>query len=412
VQTVKSVRQMYLPSPEVLGLLEDFRLMVNDSIRIGLEKENQGEIISSMRKLSMACYHRLAVYGLPTYYRLTAISKAAGILRSYRREKAKNRKARKPFATKLLLTDCYGFRIFGRLLRISYRRGEYLFVTLNDHTVEILRGNDTRSVTLTASTISICYSKAAGVEMETTGLMGIDSNLDNITLADSGGSVLSFDLSEATRIKSAYREVKSHLRRNDARINRKVSGKYGALQTNKVGQILNRTSRAVVDRACRAKLGIVMEDLKGIRRRYRKGNGQRRNYRHRLNSWSYYELQRQITYKARWEGIPVYYVAARGTSSRCSICGGRTSKSPNGHRLLFCQSCRTTFDRDENAAKNILAKGALRFGANGPPGEAMVAEREQAEETPIRPVDGGKNSVHSKVSASEPLFPHIGRRAV
>ena len=138
-----------------------------------------------------------------------------------------------------------------------------------------------------------------------------------------------------------------------------------------------------------------MEDLKGMRKLYRKGNGQGRNYRHRLNSWSYYELQRQVEYKARWEGIPVYYVAAWGTSSRCSTCGGRTSQSPNGPRLLCCQTCRSTFDRDENAARNILAKGGLRFGPDGPPGEAMVAERVQAKATPIRAVDGGK-SIHEQ----------------
>jgi putative transposase len=116
-------------------------------------------------------------------------------------------------------------------------------------------------------------------------------------------------------------------------------------------------------------------------------------YRARLNSWSYYEIQRQIEYKAKWEGIPVVYVAARGTSVNCSTCGARTY--PNERRGLYCARCRTTVDRDVSAAGNILAKGALRFGANGPPGEAMVAEREQSEATLIRTVDGGK-SVHAQ----------------
>ena len=145
-----------------------------------------------------------------------------------------------------------------------------------------------------------------------------------------------------------------------------------------------------MERARRGKFGLVMENLTGIRRLYRKGNRQGRAYRHRLNSWSYFELQRQIEYKARWEAIPVYYVAAKGTSSRCSKCGGRTSQSPNGHRFLWCQLCQKTFDRDENAARNILAKGGLRFSPDGPPGEAMVAEREQTRATLIRQVDGGR----------------------
>jgi len=136
-----------------------------------------------------------------------------------------------------------------------------------------------------------------------------------------------------------------------------------------------------------------MEDLKGLRKLYRKGNGQGSNYRARLNSWSFFELQRQIEYKARWEGIPVVYVAARGTSVTCSTCGSRTY--PNERRGLHCAECGTTVDRDVNAARNILARGAPRFGADGPPGGAMVAEREQREATTIRPVDGGK-SVHAR----------------
>jgi transposase len=37
-----------------------------------------------------------------------------------------------------------------------------------------------------------------------------------------------------------------------------------------------------------------------------------------MNSWSFYELQRQIEYKARWLGLPVTYVRAYGTSSKCA----------------------------------------------------------------------------------------------
>ncbi len=66
-----------------------------------------------------------------------------------------------------------------------------------------------------------------------------------------------------------------------------------------------------------------MEDLKGIRKLYRRGNGQGRKYRRKMNSWSFYELQRQIEYKARWLGLPVEYVKAGGTSSKCAVCGSK-----------------------------------------------------------------------------------------
>jgi putative transposase len=297
-----------------------------------------------------------------------------------------------PYAKKLMLTDCYGYRIQGNRLRITLKAQQYIYIELSPHTLETLKGCIARSVTLTPTALIIAYAKEIE-EIALKGAIGIDSNLDNVTTASSDATMQIFDLSKATEIKRAYRDVKSHLVRNDVRIRRRVFAKYGALQRNRVDWILNNVSSSIVREAKEKRFGIALEDLKGLRKLYRKGNGQGSDYRARLNSWSCYELQRQIEYKARWEGIPVVYVNARGTSVNCSICGSRTY--PNEQRGLYCAKCGTTVDRDVNAARNILAKGALRFCAHGPPGEAMAAEREQAKATLIRTVDGGK-SVHAR----------------
>lgn len=210
--------------------------------------------------------------------------------------------------------------------------------------------------------------------------MAIDTNLDNVTVADSRGLVTRHNLAEATEIKASYREVKSHLNRNDARIRERVYAKYGVRERSRVKQLLHRTSKQIIAEAKRSRSAIVMERLTGIRKLYRKGNGQGRGYRARMNGWSYAELQRQVEYKARWEGLPVIYVKPYGTSVKCSICGLRMK--PEESRQLKCASCGFTVDRDVNAARNILAEGmrALRFGAVAPAIEAMVAVQR-------RPVD-------------------------
>ena len=71
-------------------------------------------------------------------------------------------------------------------------------------------------------------------------------------------------------------------------------------------RILHHASKMIVQQAKNHDFGIVMERLTGLRKLYRRGNGQGRWYRGRMNSWSYAELQRQIEYKARWEGLPVH----------------------------------------------------------------------------------------------------------
>jgi len=356
--------------------------MVNDCVRIGL-KEN----LTSMKSLSLKAYHQLSAYDIPTCYRLTAISRAAGILRNYRRELERNRSARVPYVTRPSLTDCYGFRVIHRLVRLPVRKGEYFFIVLNDHTLRTISGRTPRSLTLTANGLSICLSKE-DAEIEPVGAIGVDRNLDNVTTADSDGTVLRHDLGRATEVKARCWETKRHFRRDDVRIRRFIYGKYGRIQRNRVSWILHNVSASIVRRAKEKRFGIVMEEIRGIRKLYRKGNGQGTNYRARLNSWSFYELQRQIEYKARWEGIPVAYVAARGTSVNCSICGSRAY--PNGRRTLHCPKCGISIDRDVNAARNILAKGGVRFTPGGPPEVCTEAMKGNETTTPILREDGGK----------------------
>ena len=202
-------------------------------------------------------------------------------------------------------------------------------------------------------------------------MIGIDRNLNNVTIAETNGNITIHDLSKATKVKNKIRQTRRHFKRNDTRIRKRVYAKYGRLERDRVGWILHNTSASIVKHAEQNHQAIAMENLKGIRKLYRKGNRQGREYRAMMNSWSYYELQRQIEYKASWGGIPVIHVNARGTSAKCSICGNRMI--PEENRQLHCPSCKHSVDGDVNAARNILKLG-LRFRPEGSANEAMVRE--------------------------------------
>src|SRR3989475_1803334 len=324
---MKTVRQKHQVSPEVLRLIDEFRCMVNVCIAVGIE-----ENVSSLKTLSMKSYHRLS-RDMLSYYRLCAISNTTVILHNYRKAKKKNARTRFPNDRKLMLTTCYGFKIQNGLLRLPVRRRRYVYVKLNSHTLHVLSGVSVRSVTLTPDSLSLTYSKET-IEIEPEGYLGVDRNLDNVTIASTDKAVRTFDLSTATRIKSDYRNVKSRFKRNDARIRTRVFYKYGRNKLNRIQPILHSVSKSIVDEARTRRYGIVREKLTGLRKLYRRGSGQSRNYRARMNSWSYGELQRQIEYKARWEGVKVIYVPARNTSKRCSICGYKTLESTR--RRLWC----------------------------------------------------------------------------
>jgi putative transposase len=250
-----------------------------------------------------------------------------------------------------------------------------LTIPLNPYTIKRLSlGIEIRSVTISLNRLTIAYRKKVK-PTNCTGMMGVDRNLNNVTIAETNGNIIIHDLSEATKVKSEIRQVTRHFKRNDVRIRRRIYAKYGRLEKDRVGWLLHSTSASIVKHAQQNHLAIAMENLKGIRKLYRKGNRQGREYRAMMNSWSYYELQRQIECKASWEGIPVIHVNARGTSAKCSRCGNRMI--PEENRQLHCPSCKHSVDRDVNAARNILTLG-LRFRLEGSANEAMVPEPARA----------------------------------
>jgi len=120
VLAVKSVWQYYVPVGDVLRLLDVFRRMVNDSISIGLLNG-----VFSLRKLSLLSYNQLAKYDSPSYYKLCAISRAAGILAARNKSVRRGFPTRTPYAVRQQLVSCYGFKIRNGLLEIPVARGRH-----------------------------------------------------------------------------------------------------------------------------------------------------------------------------------------------------------------------------------------------------------------------------------------------
>jgi putative transposase len=352
----KSVSQRFASPPSIKPLMESFRLMCNDAIRIGLAAD-----ASTLKRLSKLTYGDLGRYEVPSYYKLCAISKAAGILASRKKSIRRGFPTKTPYLSKSLLVSCYGYKIENGSLLVPLGGHKFEGIPLNAHTLAVISqtGVEVRSFTLTDRSLSLCIAREVE-EKQVEGVVGIDRNLRNVTVGNAE-QVTYYDVSKIVEIAETTRSVVRSFRRNDVRIRKKLAAKYGRRRQERVRQILNRVSKSIIADARVKKEAIAFEDITDIRKLYRTGNGQGRGFRERMNSWPFAELKRQVEYKAAWEGVPVITLTkgeTRGTTMDCPQCGERLQApvrdDSQHYRQLWCQKCERWDDRDLVAVMNII----------------------------------------------------------
>ncbi len=126
----------------------------------------------------------------------------------------------------------------------------------------------------------------------------------------------------------------------------KLSGKIARFKDTKN----HCWSRYIVDEAIKNNCGTIqMEDLTGI--------SEENTF---LKTWSYYDLQQKIKYKAEEAGIKINFIDPYMTSKRCNHCGYISKENrnveKNGQDKFKCINCGHEANADWNAAKNIAMK--------------------------------------------------------
>ena len=200
--------------------------------------------------------------------------------------------------------------------------------------------------------------KWIGVDRNTVGHIAVVSDPESGKVIKLGKSAL--------HIHQKYKNLRKGLQKK---------GKYGKVKQIKdresriVKDINHKVSRKIVDTAKETGKGVKLEDLTGIRN----GKHNTESFRYAKNSWSFYQLQNQIEYKAKLLGVEVAYVDPAYTSkscSRCGLIGDRNKKS------FKCPHCGHVDHADSNAGFNIAMRPCI---------DRSVKERDLAEGTTDSP---------------------------
>lgn len=184
--------------------------------------------------------------------------------------------------------------------------------------------------------------------------LGVDLGIVNIAV-DSTGEVHSGEAIDRNRRRRVTAR-KQHQRKGTKNAKRKLkrlSGKQSRFQRWKNHNI----SKRLVERAKAQSMGIVLENLKGIRKRIE--DTASRKFRRRFGNWSFAHLQQCIQYKARRAGVPVVFVDPRNTSRTCSQCGHCHKDNRRTQESFRCQHCGSSRNADVNAARNLSSLGRI-----------------------------------------------------
>ena len=179
-----------------------------------------------MKRLSLHSYRQLKRYDSPSYYKLCAISRAAGILASRKKTLTRGYSPNNPYAVRPQLVSCYGFKIEKDRLRIPLGDRKYHSILLNRHVLSVISQHAirVRSFTLTPTSLSLTIAREVEtVECSTT--VGVDRNLRNLTVG-SMEKIVRYDLSETVRIADATVSIVSSFKRDDARVRHRIASKY------------------------------------------------------------------------------------------------------------------------------------------------------------------------------------------
>ena len=186
-------------------------------------------------------------------------------------------------------------------------------------------------------------------------VVGIDRGINFVVATYDSHHQSSFVSGRAIKQKRAkYKQLRRELQTRQTPSARRRLKAIGQRENRWMQDVNHCVSKALVGSQPKHTL-FVLEDLSGVRTATEKV---RRKNRYVSVSWSFYDLEQKLKYKAALNESSVINVDPRYTSQTCPICGHVERANRNKKKHLFCcKACGYTSNDDRIGAMNLYRKG-------------------------------------------------------
>ena len=186
-------------------------------------------------------------------------------------------------------------------------------------------------------------------------VVGIDRGINFVVATYDSKHKSGFVSGKAIKQKRAkYKQLRKELQQRQTSSARRRLKAIGQRENRWMRDVNHQISKALVRNNPKHTL-FVLEDLSGIRSATEKV---RRKDRYVSVSWSFYDLEQKLKYKAALNESLVINVDPRYTSQTCPVCGHTEKSNRNKrHHIFCCKNCGYTSNDDRIGAMNLYRMG-------------------------------------------------------
>jgi IS605 OrfB family transposase len=182
-------------------------------------------------------------------------------------------------------------------------------------------------------------------------MLGIDRGIVNIAVSSDNKF---YNSKVVKNCRARYARLRAELQSKGTRSARRKLKRMSGRERRFVTDVNHCITKQIVETEYTM---FALEDLNSIRVQKRRGADANR----KLNSWSFYQFEQFLRYKAEAFGKRVVLVDSRYTSQKCSRCGHTYKGNRNGPDFL-CRKCGLHIHSDLNASRNIAHAGISSVG--------------------------------------------------